>query len=80
MNVFSIEFGGIHSGFLIALLDALVFAASAVFTFLGGRMTAGGYDVFFAVLLAIATWSLLTTVLFLRGEARAPARATNSPD
>ena len=70
MSVFSIEYGGIHAGFLIALLDALAFAASAVFSFFGGTLAEQGWDVFFTVLLAISMASILVTFLFLRGEWR----------
>ncbi len=71
MSIFSIRFGGMHSGFLISLLDALGFAASAVFTYFGFMLKAKlGWDRFFEVLLAICVWSLVATVLFLIGEAR----------
>jgi sugar phosphate permease len=74
MSVFSIEFGGIHCAFLIALLDALGFGASMVFYYFGGAMVdSGGWDLFLGVLLAISVWSVVTTYLFLRGEARARA-------
>jgi len=71
MSVFSIEFGGIHSGFLIALLDALAFSASMVFSYFGGELAdSQGWGAFLAVLLAVSIWSVLTTFLFLLGEAR----------
>ncbi len=71
MSVFSIEFGGPHSGFLIALLDALGFAAFAVFSYFGGALAETSWDGFLFVLLAVSIWSLLTTFFFLRGEGRA---------
>jgi sugar phosphate permease len=36
MSVFSIEFGGPHSGFLISLIDALAFGATAAFYYYAG--------------------------------------------
>ncbi len=77
MSVFSIEFGGIHSGFLIALLDAIAFGGVFVFNYFGGSMVdAGGWNLFLGVLLGISVWSVLTTFLFLLGE----SRARNAPD
>ncbi|MCH2374600.1 MAG: MFS transporter [Planctomycetes bacterium] len=74
MSVFSIEFGGPHSGFLIALLDALAFSASAVFSWFGGDLIdAGGWTLFLGVLLSVSAWSAVTMFAFLRGEARAAA-------
>jgi OPA family sugar phosphate sensor protein UhpC-like MFS transporter len=74
MSVFSIEFGGPHSGFLIALLDALAFASNAVFYYYAGEIAQEGWNIFLLVLMAVAIWSLLTTFLFLAGEARRSKR------
>ena len=71
MSVFSIEFGGPHSGFLIALLDALGFAAFAVFSYFGGTLAEASWEAFLLVLLAVSVWSLCTTFFFLRTDARA---------
>jgi hypothetical protein len=70
MSVFSIEFGGPHSGFLIALLDALSFAATGIFYYYGGGLAEKSWSLFLTVLVAISIWSALTTFVFLRGEAR----------
>ena len=70
MSVFSIEFGGPHSGFLVALLDAIAFGATAVFYFFAGELAARSWASFLIVLLAVAVWSLVTTFLFMLGEAR----------
>ncbi|TWU13153.1 Regulatory protein UhpC [Symmachiella macrocystis] len=70
MSVFSIEFGGPHAGFLIALLDALAFAANAVFYYYAGEVAEASWGLFLTVLLAVSAWSLITTFVFLRGEAR----------
>ena len=67
MSVFSMEFGGPHSGFLIALLDAIAFGASFIFYF---AIAEADWKLFLAVLLVVSVWSLLTTFLFMRGEAR----------
>jgi sugar phosphate permease len=76
MSVFSIEFGGAHSGFLIALLDALGFAASMVFAWNAGSIQElWGWDGFMGALLAISVWSILATVFFLWVESRVPAVA-----
>ena len=76
MSVFSIEFGGAHSGFLIALLDALGFAASMVFAWNAGSIQElWGWDGFMGALLAISVWSILATVFFLLAESRVPAVA-----
>ncbi len=68
MSVFSMEFGGPHSGFLIALLDAIAFGATAIFYYYGGAIAEEGWNLFLSVLLAISMWSLLTTFFFMRGE------------
>jgi sugar phosphate permease len=70
MSVFSIEFGGPHSGFLIALLDALSFSATGVFYFYGGSLAKQSWSLFLTILVAISVWSVLTTFVFLKGEAR----------
>jgi sugar phosphate permease len=78
MSVFSIEFGGAHSGFLIALLDALGFAASMVFAWNAGSIhERWGWDGFIGALLAVSVWSILATVFFLLRESRVSAVARN---
>ena len=69
MSVFSIEFGGPRSGFLISLLDALAFGASALFYYHAGAWAERDWGLFLSVLLAVCAWSLCMTILFLRGEA-----------
>jgi len=75
MSVFSIEFGGPHSGFLIALLDALSFVATAIFYYRGGGIAKQSWSLFLTVLVAISIWSAVMTFLFMLGEARRQARA-----
>jgi len=69
MSVFSIEFGGPHSGVLISLLDALAFGATALFYYFGGGIAAHSWNSFLFVLLAISLWSCAMTFFFMRGEA-----------
>ena len=70
MSVFSIEFGGPHSGFLIALLDALAFGATAVYYYFAGGWAARSWSLFLLILLGVAVWAMLTTFAFMLGEAR----------
>ena len=70
-SVFSIDFGGPHSGFLVAILDAVGFAASAVFTVYGGHIAQSyGWGRFLTALIAVCIWSVLTTFFFMQREAR----------
>lgn len=73
MSVFSIEFGGPRSGFLVALLDALAFGATAAFYAGAGELAEISWSVFLIVLLVISTTSAVLTWLFLHGEARRKA-------
>ena len=70
MSVFSIEFGGPHSGFLVALLDAIAFGATACFYYFAGEVANSSWYSFLMVLFAVAVWSLTTTFLFMLGESR----------
>ena len=69
MSVFSIEFGGPHSGILVSLLDALAFGANALFYFFGGAVAEKSWQRFLLVLLCVAVCSCVTTFLFMRREA-----------
>jgi sugar phosphate permease len=67
MSLFSISFGGIHSGFLIALIDVFGYLGSWVFNFFGGQIAQDhGWPVFLAMLLAINVLALVTMGGFLR--------------
>ncbi len=59
-----------HSGFLVALLDAIAFGATAGFYFFAGEIADRSWASFLVVLLAVAVWSLLTTFLFMLAEAK----------
>ena len=68
-SLFSMRFGGRHSGFLVSLLDALGFATTAVFYYFAGRgIETHGWGVFLAILAGIGIWSLITTSGFLWNE------------
>jgi len=70
-SVFSIDFGGPHSGFLVAILDAIGFAATAAFYYFGGGIAQHhGWSTFLFVLSLICIWSLLMTFFFMQREAR----------
>jgi sugar phosphate permease len=70
-SVFSMQFGGRHSGFLVSLLDALGFATTAGFYYFAGRgIETHGWGVFLAALAGIGIWSLVTTSGFLWNEGR----------
>jgi len=70
-SIFSMRFGGRHSGFLVSLLDALGFATTAVFYYFAGRgIETYGWSVFLEILAAIGIWSLVTTSGFLWNEGR----------
>jgi OPA family sugar phosphate sensor protein UhpC-like MFS transporter len=76
MSIFSIKFGGPHSGILIALLDVAGFAATIPFNFVAGILADqdGGWIKFFILIIAIAIISLFVTVWFLYGEAKVGER------
>jgi MFS family permease len=76
-SVFSIDFGGPHSGFLVAILDAMGFAATAAFYYFGGGIAQNsGWSTFLFVLAAVCLWSLFTTFFFMQREARNLRRRT----
>ncbi len=70
MSVFSIQFGGPHAGFLVALLDALAFLVDALFYWLAGRIAKDSWAEFLTVLGAISLASAVLTFLFMLGEAK----------
>jgi sugar phosphate permease len=69
MSVFSITFGGRHSGFLIAFIDVCGYAGAFVFNFFGGSIAQHhGWPVFLGVLLTVAVLALVTLTVFLHLE------------
>ncbi|MBB75103.1 MAG: hypothetical protein CMJ75_11400 [Planctomycetaceae bacterium] len=69
MSVFAIEFGGRHSGFLIALLDAIAFGGNFLFQLVAGKIAEHSWQHFMAVLMAVSVASLVMMFWFLWGEA-----------
>ncbi|MEO2030355.1 MAG: hypothetical protein ABGZ23_31200, partial [Fuerstiella sp.] len=69
MSVFSIAFGGRHSGFLIALIDVFGYSGAFVFNFFGGSIVKNhGWPVFLGLLLTVAVLAVVTVTLFLHLE------------
>lgn len=66
MSVFSVAFGGKHSGFLVALIDVFGYAGAMAFNYFGGTIaTDFGWSVFLMGLLAIAVLATTCMVTFL---------------
>ena len=79
MSVFSVAFGGKHSGFLIALIDVFGYSGAMVFTFFGGSIAKDyGWSVFLAILLTITLLSLVTMTTFLHLDFRAQRRESDT--
>ncbi len=77
MSVFSIRFGGPHSGLLITLIDAFGYTAALLFNYFGGSIAQDyGWSVFLGGLLAVAILALMTMTAFLRLEHTAGIRGT----
>ena len=70
MSIFSIQFGGPHSGFLVSLLDAAGFAASAAFYFFLGGLADESWQTFLIALGLVSGVSSVSTWLFLQGESK----------
>jgi len=69
MSVFSIAFGGRHSGFLIALIDVFGYTGAFVFNFFGGSIAQHhGWPIFLSLLLTVAVLALVTLTGFLHLE------------
>ncbi|MBL8811257.1 MAG: MFS transporter [Planctomycetaceae bacterium] len=70
-SVFSIDFGGPRSGFLVSLLDAVGFAATAIFYYFGGSLIkTAGWNTFISLLATICAASAVATFLFMHRHAR----------
>ena len=67
MSVFSVKFGGEHSGFLISSLDIFGYFGSFVFAYFGGSIAEEhGWSAFLFILLIVAAISCLAMTAFLR--------------
>ena len=82
MSIFSISFGGPHSGFLVALIDVFGYIGAFLWTWFGGILAQTyGWDIYLAVLIGVSVMALVTTSVFLHLDYRAdegsmtPARA-----
>ena len=72
MSVFSIAFGGQHSGFLIALIDVFGYAGALIFNYFGGTIADEfGWPVFLAMLLTVTVLALSSMTAFLYLDYRA---------
>ena len=67
MNVFSVDFGGKHCGFLVCLIDVAGYLASMAFEFLGGEIAdrVNGWQQFLNVMLNVSIIGTITLTLFL---------------
>ena len=71
MSVFSIAFGGKHSGFLIALIDMFGYTGAFAFNFFAGSIAQHyGWPTFLGFLLTVAVLSLVTLTAFLHLDHR----------
>ena len=75
MSVFSVSFGGTHSGFLVALIDVCGYSGALLFNFFGGSIAQHyGWSVFLSGLLTIAVLATVCTITFLTLDCRAENR------
>ena len=66
MSVFSVTFGGKHSGFLVSLIDVFGYCGALVFNFFGGSIAQHyGWTVFLSGLVAITVLAGVYMVTFL---------------
>ena len=68
MSVFSIKFGGIHSGVLICIIDAFGFLASMTYAPIAGQLAETSWNQFMYLLIAVAVVTVVITWLFLHFE------------
>ena len=66
MSVFSVSFGGKHSGFLVSLIDVFGYCGALLFNFFGGSVAQHyGWSVFLFGLLAVTMLAAACMVTFL---------------
>ncbi|KAA1259698.1 Regulatory protein UhpC [Rubripirellula obstinata] len=71
MSVFSVRFGGKHSGMLVSLIDVFGYCGAMLFNFFGGSIAEHyGWSVFLTGLLAISCLATLLMTTFLALDAR----------
>lgn len=72
MSIFSVSFGGRHSGFLVSVIDIFGYAAALLFNFFGGSIAQDyGWGTFLAGLLGITVSANLCMTAFLTMDWRA---------
>ena len=73
MSIFSIKFGGPHSGVLVCILDIGGYAGGVCFALAAGILAdqVNGWDKVLTLLIIVATVTLGVMIAFLRGETRA---------
>jgi sugar phosphate permease len=80
MSVFSVAFGGKHSGALVALIDVFGYSGALLFNFFGGSIAEHyGWTVFLSGLLTITGLATICMVTFLTLDWAKQPRATNAP-
>jgi sugar phosphate permease len=79
MSVFSIEFGGPHSGILVSLLDATAFGVNAIFQYFGGGIAQKSWQLYLVVLLSVVVFSCVTTFFFMLRESKRQANGGQLP-
>ena len=72
MSVFSVDFGGVHCGVLVGIIDAVGYLAAMAFDFLGGAVAdqADGWSEFLKILLTVSIVGSVTLSWFLVLEYR----------
>ena len=73
MSVFSVDFGGVHCGVLVGIIDAVGYLAAMAFDFVGGAVAdqTDGWTQFLNTLLTISIVGSVTLSCFLILEYRA---------
>jgi len=72
MSIFSVSFGGRHSGFLVSVIDIFGYAAALLFNYFGGSIAQDyGWSTFLAGLLGITISANLCMTAFLAMDWRA---------
>ena len=75
MSVFSVAYGGKHSGFLINLIDIFGYAGAMTFTYFGGSIVDNyGWSTLLSMLLGVTVLALVTMTSFLVLDYRAERR------
>ena len=71
MSVFSVSFGGKHSGFLVSLIDVFGYGGAMLFSFFGGSVAEHyGWQVFLSGLMVIVSLATVFMITFLVLDAR----------